>query len=53
MVQLMTQLFCTLNADSQRAQAMQSEQANTSQTVATELQIDYQVWINARNLLTA
>jgi hypothetical protein len=53
MAQWMEQLFRELRAEMKRAQAVQSEQANKSRRVRTELQVGHNVWMDARNLSTA
>src|ERR1700690_4106547 len=53
MAQQIEQLFSELRAEMKRAQAVQSEQANKSRRVGTELRIGDKVWMDARNLSTA
>jgi hypothetical protein len=51
--QQMEQLFSQLKAEMKRSQAIHSEQANKSRRTRAEFNIDDQVWLDARNILTA
>ena len=52
MAQCMEQLFSNLQAEMKRAQAIQSEQANKSQTARAELQVEECMLMDTQNLST-